>query len=298
MRAGLETPRRLGLSAAAVPAHGQITRRWQLSGRGGGCLPKLMVLRFAECGGHWDWISGLALRARGEPHHALAGLGAHVGDESAASSSGPSLAPRTPRLCGREVRLNIGGIPDLGQLHSSYENGGEFMERARSVVVLQPHEPEAACMPTSTYLHTYLPTSRYRIYGTYCTGYDDNVTYTSQSPTPHTALCLDQASAMSAALLLGCFSAPPVRQSLLPSHVSGVAASPTNDIPCPGPDDVLYSHLLPQNHGQVLGSRLPGEEARRVRVEPLVDYPLSIMLLFCLPQGSLRVVGVRACGDQ
>ncbi len=161
---------------------------------------------------------------------------------------------------------------------------------------------QRGCSPTTrarSYLPAHVHASRHR--GTGCTAHMVHgmtiMLHASRSPTLRTALCLEEASAMSAALS-GCFSAPPVRQSLLPSHVSGVAASPTNDVPCPGPDDVLYPHLLPQNHGQVLGSRLPGEEARRVRVESLVNHPLSVMLLFCLPQGSLRVVGVRTCGDQ
>ena len=81
-------------------------------------MPKLVVLRFAECGGLWDWVSGLALRTRGPPHHALAG---HVPASGRMRGTNP-LRQAPGRPWHREspgyaqVRLNIDGISDLGQL--------------------------------------------------------------------------------------------------------------------------------------------------------------------------------------
>ena len=153
--------------------------------------------------------------------------------------------------------------------------GGEVEKYAQRVVRLQLLKNMAQSQRDTVHLHKHI--SRHYSYNT-----------RSQQQTPVTS-----------PTPFGCISGPsPVRQSLLPRHVRWLAASSPNDIPCPGPDNILYPHLLPQNDGKVLSSCLAGEEARRIRVESLVNDTLPVLLLLRLPQRSLRVIRVRARGDQ
>ena len=87
----------------------------------------------------------------------------------------------------------------------------------------------------------------------------------------------------------------PTIQSLLGILDIVVAAFP-DKAPRTRPHDRFHAPLLSQEHGQLLGARLPREVARRIGVQALVHDPLPTPLRLGLSQADLRVIGVRTRG--
>lgn len=92
-------------------------------------------------------------------------------------------------------------------------------------------------------------------------------------------------------------SPPPRLKSLFPATI-GYAAPLIDGRPSFGPDNVLHALFLPDERCQLLGPRLPREIAGRVRIQPLVDYPLPALLVLGFEECGFRVVRVRTGGHQ